>query len=57
MEMYDLNSGGGGGTPLTYNPSVPDNGAGTGLNVPKPGKKYRERHWIRGTTDCFGAKK
>ena len=35
--MYDLNSGGGGGTPLTYNPSVPDNGAGTGLTVPKPG--------------------
>ena len=39
MEMYDLNSGGGGGTPLTYSPSVPDNGAGTGLNVPKPGSK------------------
>jgi len=37
MEMYDLNAGGGGGTPLTYNPSVPDNGAGTGLSVPKPG--------------------
>jgi hypothetical protein len=39
MEMYDLNSGGGGGTPLTYSPSVPDNGAGTGLNVPKPGSQ------------------
>ncbi len=38
MEMYDLNSGGGGGTPLSYNPSVPDNGAGTGLNVPTPAK-------------------
>jgi len=37
--MYDLNSGGGGGTPLTYSPSVPDNGAGTGLNVPKPGSQ------------------
>ena len=36
MEMYDLNAGGGGGTPLTYNPSVPDNGA-SGLSVPKPG--------------------
>jgi len=40
--MYDLNSGGSGGTPLTYNPSVPDNGAGTGLNVPKPGS-YTDR--------------
>jgi hypothetical protein len=39
MEMYDLNSSGGGGTPLTYSPSVPDNGAGTGLNVPKPGSQ------------------
>jgi hypothetical protein len=39
MEMYDLNSGGGGGTPLTYSPSVPDNGAGAGLNVPKPGSQ------------------
>ena len=39
MEMYDLNSGGGGGTPLTYSPSIPDNGAGTGLNVPKPGSQ------------------
>jgi len=40
MEMYDLNSSGGGGTPLTYSPSIPDdNGAGTGLNVPKPGSK------------------
>jgi hypothetical protein len=39
MEMYDLNSGGGGGTPLTYSPNVPDNGAGTGLNVPKPGSQ------------------
>jgi hypothetical protein len=39
MEMYDLNSGGGGGTPLTYSPNIPDNGAGTGLNVPKPGAK------------------
>ena len=39
MEMYDLNnSGGGGGTPLTYSPKIPDNGAGTGLNVPKPTK-------------------
>jgi len=37
--MYDLNSGGGGGTPLTYSPNVPDNGAGTGLNVPKPGSQ------------------
>ena len=37
MEMYDLNSSGGGGTPLTYSPSIPDNGGGTGLNVPKPG--------------------
>ena len=39
MEMYDLNAGGGGGTPLTYNPSIPDTGAGvgTGLSVPKPG--------------------
>jgi len=39
MEMYDLNNSGGGGTPLTYNPSVPDTGAGvgTGLSVPKPG--------------------
>jgi hypothetical protein len=37
MEMYDLNSGGGGGTPLTYSPNIPDNGTGTGLNVPKPG--------------------
>jgi len=37
--MYDLNAGGGGGTPLTYNPSIPDNGAGVGagLTVPKPG--------------------
>ena len=40
MEMYDLNnSGGGGGTPLTYSPNVPDNGAGIGLNVPKPGSR------------------
>ena len=39
MEMYDLNSSGGGATPLTYNPSIPDNGAGTGLNVPKPGSQ------------------
>jgi hypothetical protein len=39
MEMYDLNSGGGGGTPLTYSPSIPDNGAGTGLNVPTPGSQ------------------
>jgi len=39
MEMYDLNSGGGGGTPLTYSPNIPDNGAGVGLNVPKPTKK------------------
>ena len=39
MEMYDLNSGGGGGTPLTYSPSIPDNGTGTGLNVPKPGSQ------------------
>jgi hypothetical protein len=39
MEMYDLNSGGGGGTPLTYSPSIPDNGAGTSLNVPKPGSQ------------------
>ena len=37
--MYDLNSSGGGGTPLTYSPSIPDNGAGTGLNVPKPGSQ------------------
>jgi len=37
--MYDLNSSGGGATPLTYNPSIPDNGAGTGLNVPKPGSQ------------------
>ena len=37
MEMYDLNSSGGGGTPLTYSPSIPDTGAGTGLNVPKSG--------------------
>ena len=37
--MYDLNSGGGGGTPLTYSPSIPDNGGGTGLNVPKPGSQ------------------
>ena len=36
METYDLNSGGSGGTALTYNPSIPDNGAGTGLNVPVP---------------------
>ena len=36
--MYDLNAGGG-GTPLTYNPSIPDTGAGVGagLSVPKPG--------------------
>ena len=39
MEMYDLNSSGGGGTPLTYSPNIPDNGAGTGLNVPKPGSQ------------------
>ena len=39
MEMYDLNSSGGGGTPLTYSPSIPDNGTGTGLNVPKPGSQ------------------
>ena len=40
MEMYDLNSsGGGGGTPLTYSPNIPDTGAGTGLNVPKPGSQ------------------
>ena len=39
MEMYDLNSSGGGGTPLTYSPNVPDNGAGAGLNVPKPGSQ------------------
>ena len=39
MEMYDWNSGGGGGTPLTYSPSIPDNGTGTGLNVPKPGSQ------------------
>ena len=39
MEMYDLNSSGGGGTPLSYSPSIPDSGAGTGLNVPKPGSK------------------
>ena len=39
MEMYDLNSSGGGATPLTYNPSIPDNGAGTGINVPKPGSQ------------------
>jgi hypothetical protein len=39
MEMYDLNSSGGGATPLTYSPSIPDNGAGTGLNVPKPGSR------------------
>ena len=37
--MYDLNSSGGGGTPLTYSPSIPDNGTGTGLNVPKPGSQ------------------
>ena len=37
--MYDLNSSGGGGTPLSYSPSIPDSGAGTGLNVPKPGSK------------------
>jgi len=37
--MYDLNNSGGGGTPLTYNPSIPDTGAGTGLNVPKPGSQ------------------
>ena len=37
--MYDLNSSGGGGTPLTYSPNVPDNGAGAGLNVPKPGSQ------------------
>ena len=35
--MYDLNAGGGGGTPLAYNPSIPDAGAGVGLTVPKPG--------------------
>lgn len=29
MEMYDLSSGGGGGTAITYNPQVPE--------VPKPG--------------------
>ena len=39
MEMYDLNSSGGGATPLSYSPSIPDNGAGTGLNVPKPGSQ------------------
>ena len=39
MEMYDLNAGGGGGTPLTYSPSIPDNGGGTGLNVPTPGSQ------------------
>ena len=39
MEMYDLNNSGGGGTPLTYNPSIPDTGAGTGLNVPTPGSQ------------------
>ena len=39
MEMYDLNSSGGGGTPLTYSPSIPDNGGGTGLNVPTPGSQ------------------
>lgn len=37
--MYDLNNSGGGGTPLTYSPSIPDNGAGTNLNVPKPGSQ------------------
>ena len=37
--MNALKSSGGGGTPLTYSPSVPDNGAGTGLNVPKPGSQ------------------
>ena len=37
MEMYDLNAGGGGDTPLAYNPSIPDAGAGVGLTVPKPG--------------------
>jgi hypothetical protein len=39
MEMYDLNAGGGGGTPLTYSPNIPDNGGGTGLNVPTPGSR------------------
>ena len=40
MEMYDLNnSGGGGGTPLTYSTKIPDNGSGVGINVPKPGSK------------------
>jgi hypothetical protein len=39
MEMYDLNNSGGGGTPLTYSPNIPDNGGGTGLNVPKPGSQ------------------
>ncbi len=39
MEMYDLNSSGGGATPLSYNPNIPDSGAGTGLNVPKPGSQ------------------
>jgi len=34
MDTYDLNSGGSGGTPFTYSPSIPDNGSGTGLNVP-----------------------
>jgi len=37
--MYDLNNSGGGGTPLTYSPNIPDNGGGTGLNVPKPGSQ------------------
>lgn len=41
MDTFDLNSGGG-GTPLTYSPSIPDNGAGTGLNVPVTDKN-RER--------------
>ncbi len=39
MEMYDLNSSGGGATPLSYSPNIPDSGAGTGLNVPKPGSQ------------------
>ena len=39
MEMYDLNSNGGGGTPLTYSTKIPDNGAGVGINVPKPGSQ------------------
>ena len=57
MEMYDLNSSGGGGTPLSYSPSIPDSGAGTGLNVPKPGSKTERDTGYEAQRTGFGAKK